>query len=235
MEIIKDCGIVLKIHEHGKTSQVVTVFSKENGVISGYHKGGNSAKKKSICITGNLLDFTWNARVISQLGTFEAEILQNFSSVFLEIHKSAIVNCVCEILLACLEKNDPHPEIFAIVLDFLQSLKTTGEKVTILKNYTVFETKLMSFLGFGYNFEKCNITGVGLPQFISPKTGNAVNCEVAKGFEDQLFPIPKFILSEAIEAKISDIKKMLDINLHFLKLHIDLQSLPVREFTINLF
>jgi len=145
------------------------------------------------------------------------------------------VNCVCEILLVCLEKNDPHPEIFAIVSDFLQSLKTTGEKVIILKNYTVFETKLMSFLGFGYNFEKCNITGVGLPEFISPKTGNAVNYEVAKGFEDQLFPIPKFILNENIEAKISDIKKMLDINLHFLKLHIDLQSLPVREFTINLF
>jgi DNA repair protein RecO (recombination protein O) len=138
-------------------------------------------------------------------------------------------------LIACLEKNDPHPEIFAIVLGFLQSLKTTGEKVIILKNYTVFETKLMSFLGFGYNFEKCNITGVGLPEFISPKTGNAVNYEVAKGFEDQLFPIPKFILNENIEAKISDIKKMLDINLHFLKLHIDLQSLPVREFTINLF
>ena len=225
----------MKIHEHGKTSQVVTVFSRENGVISGYHKGGGGAKKKSVCVTGNLLDFTWNARVISQLGTFEAEISQNFSSVFLEVRKSAIINCVCEILLSCLEKNDPHPEVFSIVLEFFQSLKSTGEKVEILKQYTVFETKLMSFLGFGYNFEKCNITGVGLPEFISPKTGNAVNCEVAKGFEGQLFPIPKFMLSSEFEVKTHDVKKMLDINLHFLKLHIDLQSLPVREFTINLF
>ena len=235
MEIIKDCGIVLKIHEHGKTSQVVTVFSKENGIISGYNKGGGGVKKKSICITGNLIDFTWSARVISQLGTFEVELSQNFSSVFLQIQRSSIVHCVCEIVASCLEKNDSHPEIFTLVLNFFQHIKSTQNTSIILEQYAIFETKLMSFLGFGYNFEKCNITGVGVPEFISPKTGNAVNCDVAKGFEDQLFPIPKFILKSSHKTTILEVKKMLDINLHFLKLHIELPSLPVREFAINLF
>ncbi len=225
----------MKIHEHGKTSQVVTVFSRDSGIISGYNKGGSGAKKKSICITGNLIDFTWSARVISQLGTFEAELSQNFSSVFLDVKKSAIVNCVCEMLLTCLEKNDPHPQLFAKTLALFQHLKTTENKADILREYAIFETGFMSLLGFGYNFEKCNITGVGVPKFISPKTGNAVNEGIAMGFESQLFTIPQFILNDQLAPSICDVKKMLDINLHFLKLHTDLLSLPVREFAINLF
>ncbi len=235
MEIIKDCGLILKIHEHGSTSQVVTVLSKEHGIISGYHKGGSSAKKKSICLCANLVDFTWKARVLGQLGNFDPEMSQNFSSVFLDVYHSAIVNTTCEILLVCLQKNDSHTEIFTLTLEFFQNLKTIEQKSIILQEYTLFETKLMSFLGFGYNFAKCNISGNGIPEFISPKTGNAVSSETAKGFEEKLFTIPKFILNQEITPEIHEIKKMLNINWHFLKLHIELHSLPVREFTVGLF
>ena len=240
MEIIQDSAFIIHTQEHNNTSQVVTVFSQNHGLISGYFKGGNSQKKKHICLCGNLIDFTWKARVISHLGTFEPELSQNFSTIFTEIHKSSIINTICELILTVLQKNDSHPEIFNEILKIFTNLKKIQNKNEILLTYTMFEISLMSLLGFGYNFSVCNISGNGTPKFISPKTGNAVNSTVANGFEDKLFEIPQFIQNNTnqnsfMEAKIYEIKKMLEINLHFLKLHLGLKSLPIREFTTNLF
>ena len=40
MEVVQSRGLVIKAMLHGNTSQVVTIFSEKNGVISGSIQGG---------------------------------------------------------------------------------------------------------------------------------------------------------------------------------------------------
>ena len=235
MEVIKGNAFICKVEPHGNTSCIIHLFSKENGVITGYLKGATTSPlKRNICKLGNFTEFTWKARVLSQLGTLELSCIDNFSTVFTLV-KYSIVNTVCEMLIVLLQKNDPHPDIFEKTLDLFYFLKTNNnDNISVLKKYVWFEIDLMSSLGFGYNFKECNISG-SIPEFISPKTGNVVSKDIAKGYEDKLFRIPLFVLNENYIPSLDDLKKMLDINLHFLKLHLDINHITVRNFMLNLF
>lgn len=230
MELIKDIGFICKVLEHGNTSCVVHIFSKEHGMVSGYFKGGLSKQKRGICNIGNLVEFTWEARVTSQLGNVNISPLENFSTT-LPFVQLSIVNTVCEMLTVLFHKHDPHIEIFNDILSLFCRLKENSNNP--LEQYVLFENNLLHHLGFGYNFTQCNISGKK-PKFISPKTGNAVSQEVAHGFEDKLFTIPDFILHKTTPTTEA-LHKMLDINLHFINLHLEIKTLPVRSFMINLF
>jgi DNA repair protein RecO (recombination protein O) len=232
MEVIKDIGFVCKVEQHGNTSCVVHLFSKNHGMVSGYFKGGMSKQKHILCTVGNLIEFTWEARVISQLGSVSASLIENFSTV-LQFAPLSIVNAVCEILTILFHKNDSHLDIFDAMLSLFCFLKESHEKVEYFEQYVLFENSLMRHLGFGYNFDECNVSGEK-PKFISPKTGNAVSQKVAVGFEDRLFIIPDFILLNT-KPTLACLHKMLDINLHFINLHLDIKTLPVRSFMINIF
>lgn len=232
MEKIEDIAFVCNVEEHGSTSCVVHLFSKNHGIITGYFKGGLSKQKHILCTVGNLVEFTWQARVISQLGTLNICLMENFSTM-LPFIRLSVVNAVCEMLIMLFHKNDHHPDIFNSMLSLFCFLKENHEKITYLEKYVLFENTLLRHIGFGYNFDECNISGEK-PKFISPKTGNAVSQKVASGFEDRLFTIPDFILLNT-SPTFTCLHKMLDINLHFINLHLGITTLPVRSFMINLF
>lgn len=238
MEQIQDRGLVVKVIPHGNTSQITTIFSEHHGMVSGYFQGGLKTKgKMGVCTIGNIVEFSWHTRVTTHLGKTEICITENFSTVFAkDILKLSIIQSVCEILFMAIKEHDPHPEMFKYVLDLFHKVKhgnpllQTRELANyIIQLYIDFEIKLLEMLGFGFNFEKCNISGKAKPEFISPKTGNAVSAEIAKGHEAKLFRIPKFI-SEKTTPDQDEIKKMMDINLHFLKLHLNHKEYNVRNF-----
>lgn len=232
MEKINDSGLIIKANLHGNTSQIITLFTQKNGVISGYIKGG---LKKNPYVVGNIVEFSWQARIITQLGTLEMNTLQNFSTVFAhDILKMATVNCICEVLLATIKEGDAHEELFVKISNILEKLKNTNINNEIANLYIQCEISLLQELGFGFNFHECNINSNEKPEYISPKTGNAVSASVAVGFEDRLFKIPLFTLQKSTP-KASEIHKMLEINLHFLFLHFGQKPYIVREFLVNLF
>lgn len=234
MEKIVDFGIILNIIEHGNSSCIVTLFSKHHGIISGYIKGGLKNQRKNNCFVGNYIEFTWLARVLSQLGNIEiSNLLQNFSTV-LEFRKSIIVQVVCEVLSSVLKKNDAHSNLFDIVFQLFSFIKIEDSPLKLLHQYILFENSLLEEIGFGYNFSQCNISG-GIPKYISPKTGNVVSAEIAKSYESRLFLIPDFIINAEIEPSLESLKKMLDINLHFLKYHLDIKNFPIRNFMLSIF
>ena len=67
--------------------------------------------------------------------------------------------------------------------------------------------------------------------YVSPKTGRAATAEAAKGYEHNLFPLPKFMLCDAA-ADNDDICAGLAITGHFLERflleHRQQQILPTR-------
>lgn len=238
MEKITDCGIICNVFEHGGSSCVVTVFSQTHGMLSGYIKGGLSKHRKHICTIGNHVEFIWTARVVSQLGYIEIALLENFSTCF-GLLESSIVRCVCEILTSVMRKSDPHPTVYTDTLALFLGIKNHQLNTNLLYHYTMFENSLLKEIGFGYNFEECNISSEKLstnkPSYISPKTGNVVSQEIATGYENRLFIVPKFILENNQNPSIIELQNMLDINLHFWKYHLEVQNLVVRSFMINLF
>ncbi len=233
MEVVKDTAFICKVVKQGQTSIVVSLFSQNHGIITGYFKGGAMKNKLSICMVGNLVEFTWKARVLSQLGTLEVNLLENFSTIF-SLHKSSIVNSVCELTMILLQDNDAHTSIFYKMYELFNTLKKENDNLYAFQQYVLFENNFFSDIGFGYNFKECNISGE-VPMFISPKTGNTVSQSVGTGYENRLFKIPLFILDSTITPIKEDLHKMMDINLHFLKLHIDTNKLCVRSFMLSLF
>ena len=227
MEQIQDRGIVIRAAIHGNSSQIVTIFSKHYGVINGYIKGGF---KKNALIVGNIVDFLWQARVVSHLGNLEIVILENFSTVFAtNILKMTTIQTICEVIYRTINERDQHTDLFESILPILQKLKDTDNNNIIANLYIQFEILLFNHLGFGFNFKECNISGSEKPEFISPKTGNAVSKKIATGYENQLFKIPTFILQNLMPSG-DEVQNMLVINLHFLHLHFGGKEYHTRKF-----
>lgn len=238
METIQDRGLVIKAITHGNTSQIITIFSEYHGIISGYFQGSLKTKNKiSVCNIGNIVDFTWHARIINHLGKMEACIVENFSTVFAtNLLKMSFIQSICDMLFIVIKENDSHPEMFRHTLKLLHKIKNDNPPTSqyllashIVQLYINFEIKLLEMLGFGFNLERCNISGKLKPEFISPKTGNAVSADIAKGYEGKLFRIPKFIAEKSIPEH-HEIKEMMDINLHFLNLHLGHKEYKLRNF-----
>lgn len=234
MEIIEDRALVCSVVLHGKTSQIVHLFSKEHGMMTAYFKGALlSNRKRNLCVTGNLVDFQWKARISTQMGMLEVFRVENFSTS-MGFFQMALINTVCEILMLLLKMHDVHAELFDNIINFFCFLKEkSADKLTMLVKYVMFEIDLMSLLGFGFNFNECNISGEK-PVFISPKTGNTVSEFVANGYEDRLFRIPFFLKDRSTTPSMQDIQKALDINLHFLKLHFSIKEFPMRNFMLSI-
>ena len=232
MEQIKDKGIILNTRIHGNTSQIVTIFSQNFGIISGYIKGG---LKKTPAMLGNLVEFSWQARVLTHLGKLEANVVENFSTVFAnDILKMAIINSVCEMIAGTIKENDPHEKLFEKIIEIFKKLKQENNKNALAKLYIQFEMTLFDELGFGFNLNVCNVSGIGMPEFISPKTGSAVSKEVASGYENQLFKIPAFFLQNT-EPSLPEIHNAMEINLHFFVLHFGKKIYSTRNFLQSLF
>ncbi len=213
---IEDSGFIIFIKKFEENSLLIKILSKENGVISGYVK--HVKQDLNQYQIGNLVNFSWSAKTINQLGTLRLELVRSFLSCF--ICNSFYLNLVENITSLIndliyeryLEQNLYNK--IGLIFDYIAQNK---ERLLILREYLYFENVLLNILGTGIIFD--NTVSINELYYISPNTGLAVSKTKGEPYKNKLLYFPVIFQKESIEEK--DIQQCFDVMSFFLKRYLN--------------
>ncbi|MDK8872916.1 DNA repair protein RecO [Paracoccus sp. SSJ] len=182
---------VMALQRHGESAVILTVLSRETGLIRGLVPGGASAKRAAVLQPGNRVSLRWRARLEEQLGTFAAEPARARPGLLGSGDALAGVNAVTALLTFALPERDPHPRL-ADATEALLDLMDAGEGWA--EAYLHWEMRLLDELGFGLDLTSCAVTGAreGLA-YVSPRSGRAVSAQAAGEWAPRLLPLPAML------------------------------------------
>ncbi len=207
-------ALVLSRRPLSEHSVLLNLLTKEHGRYAGVLRGG----RKKIPEPGTLVQARWQARLSEQVGLFFIEESHPRACLFMSDKKRlACLGCLCALLQQGLPERQAYPELYNAALNFLDVIETES----FLKNYALFEWRLLSSLGFAIDVTRC--AGGGNPDnlaFVSPKSACAVSLEKGLPFADKLFKLPRFLWQTETSASVEDIKNALSLTGFFLQKHV---------------
>ena len=179
---------VMTLRRHGENAVILTVLSRDQGLVTGIVPGGASARRAAILQPGNRLNLRWRARVEDQLGTFTVEPARARPGLLSAGNALAGVNAVTSLLVYALPERDPHPRLTDLTEALLDLMDEGGDWGTA---YLQWEMRLLDDLGFGLDLSSCAVTGTrhGLA-YVSPRSGRAVSAAAAGEWAPKLLPLP---------------------------------------------
>jgi DNA repair protein RecO (recombination protein O) len=198
MKKISD-GILVSVRKFGNNDIITSFLTEKFGVINGLIKGGQSKKSKGIYQIGSLFNVEWVGRFEYQLGTIIPNLIQQYYVFILGNHVNLeLMSCMCNMLHELVIGEEKAAEIYRHTLLMIKNMCDDSlSKKEVLKKYLLFEKNLMGYLGFGFELDKCNVTGtteIGELKYISPTTAKAVSNMGAIGYENKLLRMPEFFI-----------------------------------------
>ena len=134
-----------------ENANIINVFSKNRGKVSGVVYGGNSRKIKNYLQISNKLYINHNAKNENRLGYFKTELVKPISPLYFnDKERSSALLSISSILNMLLPDSQPNQNIYKSFEDFVNSIK--------LDNWVIFyiflELSLIKDLGYDPNLEK---------------------------------------------------------------------------------
>ena len=152
--IINTDAIVLKTFSYGETSLISRCFTKDKGKISFIIKG---AKSKKNLISPYFQPLSFINIIYKENEKRELQIVSKVSFVKiwtqipLSLRKMSLSQSILEISDFTLEKNDPYPNLFNILIKTFQIFESGDINENIL--FWNYECKILSEMGFRINIE----------------------------------------------------------------------------------
>ncbi len=217
----QDQAIVLGARKHGEGHAVLIVLTKENGLASGYVRGGSSRRQRPVLQPGNQVQVTWRGRLEEHLGTFRAEIEKSLASdLFSSPDRLAALNATTSLLMAALPEREAAGKIYEETLLFLKLLTGEATKIEWGAELVRLECLLLKLSGFGLDLEKCAGTGeLENLTYVSPNTGRAVSLEAGAPYKEKLLALPAFLTTDQAPTE-ADILAGLQLTGHFIIGHV---------------
>lgn len=182
---------VMTQRKHGENAVILTVLTRDLGILSGMVPGGASAKRAAMLQPGNRVSLRWRARLEDQLGGFSVEPARARPGLLLGGDALAGINAVTALLAYALPERDPHPRL-SDATERLLDLIDEGQDWP--DAYLQWEMLLLDELGFGLDLQSCAVTGArqGLA-YVSPRSGRAVSAAAAGEWAPKLLPLPALL------------------------------------------
>ena len=200
-----DEGIVLGIRRHGEANAILELMTCAHGRHLGLVRGGAGSRLRPVLQPGNRISSTWRARLDEHLGNYVVEALDARAASFLSVPHALYGVTHLAALCRLLPERDPHPQIYAAlveVLDRLPDLHLAGPGLVR------FELQLLTELGFGLDLATC-AAGGGTADlvYVSPKSGRAVSRQAGEPWKDKLLALPAFLRagSSAVDPSPQDV------------------------------
>lgn len=159
--IIRTEAFVLRSLDYGETSQIVTLFTREKGMISVMAKGARRIKS---AYGSTLQPMAYTQVVFYHKSTRTLQTLSESSHVdaFLGIRRSlekiTVGLRVMELIAALMEEEDPHPETFALALRILRRLNAAEARIDNLWPFA--QLRLATQLGMAPSIQRENVEAV---------------------------------------------------------------------------
>jgi len=148
--LTKDLAICIRALDYSETSQILTLFTKENGKISAIAKG---AKRPKSAFDGTIEVFSHGRIVFSDRNKERLATLTEFEQQPTITHLGDnlfALNCClfgAETLNNLTNEYDPHPQLFDSFLQFLQDAQEAISKPNILSLLILFQLALLKEVG----------------------------------------------------------------------------------------
>ncbi len=207
-------AVVLAARPYGEGDALATVLTEAHGTYRGLARGGSSRTKASTWQPGNVVQARWVARLADQLGSITAELVHPGAALAMDDALSlAILSSACAVAEGALPEREPHPQVFAGLVQLIAGLARGADALTELVRW---EGALLAELGYGLDLSSCTVSGVasGLV-WVSPRTGRAVSDAAAGEWRDRLLRLPAFLVG-GNTASAADWRDGLTLTGHFL-------------------
>ena len=152
-------AIILQTTDFAEWDRIVSVYTKDFGKIRGIAKGAKRSRKRF----GSALEpFTHNEIFFVEKETqglvrFErCHILNLFSEIAHDLKKVIYGSYFLELVNTMTPEKEKNPEIFSLLLFFINLLKEEGFREDLLR---IFELRLFSLLGYQPQFLSCTNCG----------------------------------------------------------------------------
>ncbi len=189
-----ECYLLAK-RKFRENANIINVFCKSKGRVSGLVYGGNSRKIRNFLQLSNKLYIVHNSKNENKLGYFKTELVKPISPLYFDDKKrtTALIS-LCSILNILLPEAQPNRNLYKSFEEFINSINLDNWIIL----YIFFELNLIKELGFDPNLERYK---------------NAdLNSDIKKIKIDSFtYEIPKFLILKKLPKILSNtlIKKSL--------------------------
>jgi len=186
MALVQDRCICLRKVEYSETSQILTLFAREHGLLRVIAKGAHRRTKVGASKFGGGLDLLdVGDAVFSHAPDRELPPLTEWAlrEGYLGLRKNLraiyLGQYAAELISNVIEEHDPHPELFDQLVAVLGDLNTPRQE----QGFLAFELALLREAGYLPHLNSCVVCGAKFNDrdrvYVSPGRGGAVcqNCE----------------------------------------------------------
>ena len=148
-------ALVIREQQIGESDKLVTLLSRNNGVIKAYASGARSIKSKKGPATSLLAysSFTLNQKGDTYRIT-EAAPIEIFFKAVDDIEALSLAQYFCELCIFHAPNSENCESVFRLVLNSLYFLSNRKRSVFLLK--AIFELRLMALTGYLPDLVACN-------------------------------------------------------------------------------
>ncbi len=157
MEQIKINGFVIKETSYGETSKILTIITKEKGIISVMSKGSKRLKSTLRCVSEKFsyANFCINYKDNKMSILTGGDIINPLLNIKKDILKIAYVNFICELTYQVLKQNNSKT-IYDIFINSILKIEE-GFDSGVITN--ILELKYLKYLGVSPVFDGCVVCG----------------------------------------------------------------------------
>jgi len=182
-----ECYLLSK-RKFRENANLINVFSKTRGKVSGIVYGGNSRKIRNYLQISNKLFVVHNSKNENKLGYFKTELVNPVSPLFFNDKKrSCALVSLCSLLNILLPDSQPNKNIYKTLEKFIESINLDNWIIL----YIYLELSLIKDLGYDTN----------LSQFTAEE-----NSEMNKIKIDTFsYEVPKYLILRTIPLNLSKV------------------------------
>ena len=212
MSTVKTKGLILRQSDFGETNRILTIFTKDFGIIKAVCYGAKSIRNKNSAATQVMTyaDFVLANTNKDLMSVQNAEIIESFFGVKEDIVKLSLCVYFADLVYSLINTNSRDDDMLSLILNSVYALsykENSTEKVR-----AVFELRAMALGGYMpniYSCVKCN-SSENITHFSASNGG--IVCDGCKNKADiaidaDVYHTLSYILS-------SDTKKMLSFNVN---------------------
>jgi DNA repair protein RecO (recombination protein O) len=188
MPLVHDGCICLRKVEYSETSQILTLLSRDHGLLRAIAKGAHRTTKAGASKFGGGIDLLDLADAVfthapeKELATLcEWTLRDGHLALRRNLRATYLALYAAELVATLIEEHDPHPDLF----DRLQQTLAELETDRVEEAFVVFQLDLLRETGYLPQIECCAACGTRVDEsaraFFSPASSGAVcrNCEGA--------------------------------------------------------
>ena len=210
MSTIKTKGLIIKQSDFKEANRILTIFTKDFGIINAVAYGAKSIRNKNSASTQVMTyaEFILLNTNKDMMSVQSADIIDSFFRVKEDIIKLSLCTYFADLIYALLNSNSPDCDMLSLILNSVYAL--SYKEIDIKKVKAVFELRAMAYGGYMPNISCCvgcssvdNIT-----HFNSQKGGIVCrNCNKSGGhlIDAEVYHTLSYILT-------ADAKKMISFD-----------------------